>query len=255
MIRINLLGEEAVSDNSGNGLIAGYVGSLVLTVLLCLFFRMSIAADISAFTQERDGLERDLRILKQTTSEVRELEKRRDDLKAKLTVIALLKKSKAGPVRVMDSINNAIPERAWVLDVKEKARDMTIQGMALDNISVSDFAKQLMASEFFQNVEIIETKSATWKDATVRQFIIKARVNYAGRIIPVEAAAQSADAAVSLVLPSSVLTSSSVESASGGLGGSESSQTSSATLSAVGASAPSEIGQASSAAVADGGRS
>jgi len=249
VIRINLLGEETVSGNSGNGLIAGYVGSLVLTVLLCLFFRMSIAAEISAFTQERDGLERDLRILKQTTTEVRELEKRRDDLKAKLTVIALLKKSKAGPVRVMDSINDAIPERAWVLDVKEKARDMTILGMALDNISVSDFAKQLMASEFFQNVEIIETKSATWKDATVRQFTIKARVNYAGRILPLGAAAQSADASVSSAVSVAAVP------ASGGLGGNDSPRANSTSPSGVASSIGSEIGQASSAAVADGGRS
>jgi type IV pilus assembly protein PilN len=203
MIRINLLGEETVSDNSGQGLIACYAGSLVLAVLLCLFFRISIAEEITEYKQTRDALERDLRILKQTTAEVRELEKRRDELKAKLTVIALLKKSKAGPVHVMESINNAIPERAWVVDAREKGRDMTIQGMALDNISVSDFAKQLMASEFFQNVEIIETKTALWKDATIRQFTIKARVNYAGRILPATAADQSKPLASTGSAPSS----------------------------------------------------
>jgi type IV pilus assembly protein PilN len=197
MIKINLLGEETVSDTSGHGLIAGYVSSIVLAVLLGFFFRMSIVGEIAEFKQTRDALERDLRVLKQTTAEVRELEKRRDELKAKLTVIALLKKSKAGPVHVMDAINSAIPERAWVLDVREKARDMTIQGMALDNISVSDLAKQLMASEFFQNVEIVETKTAAWKDAMIRQFTIKARVNYAGRILPVDSGSQSAAVASS----------------------------------------------------------
>ena len=185
MIRINLLGEEAVADDSNNALIAGYVGSLVLTALLCLYLHMSVSGEIREFTQQKEGLERDLRVLKQTTNEVHELEKKRDDLKSKLTVIALLKKSKVGPVHVMEAINDAIPERAWVTDVKEKEGEMMIVGLALDNISVSDFVKQLQGSEYFPSVEIVESKSAQWRDAVIRQFSLRSKVNYAGRILPV----------------------------------------------------------------------
>ena len=225
MIRINLLGEDAVSDNSHQGFIAGYVGSLVALVLLCLYLNMSMTGELQDMTQQRDQLDRDLKSLKEATAEVDGLEKRRVELKDKLTVIALLRKSKRGPARVLDEINTATPDRVWITELVEKSGDMKISGKALDPIAITDFSTKLRASEFLPSVRLEKFDSANWKDAELREFSLKLRVNYAGRILPkqasegapadpAEAAASAPTSAAASVPEASSVSSSPTEAAS-----------------------------------------
>jgi type IV pilus assembly protein PilN len=184
MIRINLLGDEARDSNSSQGIIVGYVASLVGLVLLCVYLNISVSGEIAELTQRREQLDRDLRLLKETTAEVQDLEKRRSELKEKLTVIALLRKSKRGPARVLDEINSAIPERLWLTDIQEKGGEMRIVGKALDPIAITDFSTKLRESEFMPHVRLEKFDAANWRDAEVREFALKLKVNYAGRILP-----------------------------------------------------------------------
>lgn len=195
MIRINLLGDEARDSNSAQGIIVAYVASLVGLVLLCVYLNISVNGEISDLSQRREQLDRDLRLLKETTAEVQDLEKRRSELKEKLTVIALLRKSKRGPARVLDEINNAIPERVWLTDVQEKGGEMRIIGKALDPIAITDFSTKLRESEFMPQVRLEKFDAANWRDAEVREFALKLKVNYAGRILPKTPPAPPLDAA------------------------------------------------------------
>lgn len=185
MIRINLLGEEAEVDNSGTLFIAGYLTSLAILIVGAFFFRSTLVSSIDELTRSKQVLEGQLSQLKEVTQEVRDLEKKRDDLKAKLTVIAVLNKNKSGPVRVIDALNMAVPERAWITEVSERDHQMKLVGLALENLTVTTFAKQLGASDYFPKVDIIETKSTEWKGTSIKGFVMQAKVNYSGRVLPV----------------------------------------------------------------------
>jgi Tfp pilus assembly protein PilN len=184
MIRINLLGEEALADNSHNGFIGAYVASLVAIVIFCFYLNISVRSEISELTQRQTQLDRDLSNLKETTAEVAVLEARRSELKEKLTVIALLRKSKRGPARVLDEIINSVPPRVWLTELQEKGGEMSIVGKALDPIAITDFSSKLRESEYFPQVRLEKFDAADWKDAELREFSLRARVNYAGRILP-----------------------------------------------------------------------
>ncbi len=188
MIRINLLGDDAKVDHSHNGFIAGFAGSMVALVILCFYLSLTIGDEVSHLTAKRQLLDRDLRLLKETTAEVQDLEKHRAELKEKLTVIALLRKSKRGPARVLDEINNAVPPRVWLTDIQEKGGEMRIVGKALDPIAITDFSTKLRESEFMPQVRLEKFDAANWRNAELREFSLKLRVNYAGRILPKESA-------------------------------------------------------------------
>lgn len=190
MIKINLLGDETIIDHSSIYWLAGYVASVAACFAVFFYLNSSITGSIDDLRGQEQSLEAQLNRLKATTKEVRDLEAKKEELRDKLAVIAILKRSKAGPVRVMDDLNLALPERAWLTNVKERDGRLRIQGLALDNQTIAGFMKELEGSDYFSAVDLVETKRAQWKGVRITSFILQAKVNYAGQIVP---EAQAAD--------------------------------------------------------------
>jgi len=67
------------------------------------------------------------------TREVRDLEKKRAELQAKLRVIDDLKQKRVGPVRMLEDLSTATPQKLWIVQFNEVNGLATITGMALDN--------------------------------------------------------------------------------------------------------------------------
>lgn len=188
MIRINLLGEPESEDNTAILWISGYAVSVLVLLIFCFYLSTSLDAEIQNVTFEQNSLQGQLDRLKETTKEVRELEAKKAELKEKLVIIALLKRNKVGPVRVMDSINVAMPARAWLLGLNERANLMRVSGMALDNQTITTLMKELENSEFFEAVDLVESKKSAWQGVEIQQFILQTKVRYAGNILQAEAA-------------------------------------------------------------------
>ena len=137
MIKINLLGEEV--DRSGLYLLQliGFLGMIALTLGGCYLMKSGKSNHLAELKDEKSQLEIKLARLKKQTKEAEDLEEKKQFLKDKLTTIATLKANKYGPVRMMDDINGAIPERAWLKEITEKNRDLILTGVALDNQTVA----------------------------------------------------------------------------------------------------------------------
>lgn len=154
MIKINLLGDDTGIDNSWKFFLAGYV----LSVVVCLFFFFSLYTDITNEVTDKtrrvEDQTRRLNNLKEKTREVRELEKKKKTLHDKLALIARLKKSKIGPVRVMDDLNVAVPSQVWLRRIEEKGDVMRIKGRSLTNDDIARFLGNLEQSDYFDKVEL-----------------------------------------------------------------------------------------------------
>ena len=174
MIKINLLGEEI--DRSGLYLLQfiGFLGALALAIGACYAFQSGRNSHLAELESRKSQLEIKLARLKKETKEAEELEEKKQFLKDKLTTIATLKANKYGPVRMMDDINGAIPERAWLKEVTEKNKELELKGVALDNQTVSSFMVDLENSPFFKNVDLGESVEIVKDDVKLRNFVIKA---------------------------------------------------------------------------------
>ncbi len=180
MIRMNLLGEEVRKDSSGALWIGGFVLSIVVYAVVCLLLYSDITSTQVALEEEVEGLDRQLQQIRKTTKEVRDLEAKRAELNEKLAIIANLKQSKLGPVRVLDDLAQATPERAWIVDFREKGSVLQLTGFALDLPTISTFTRQLEDSAFFYDVDLVEAKQVIREGAKIQSFVLQAKLSYSG---------------------------------------------------------------------------
>jgi type IV pilus assembly protein PilN len=117
------------------------------------------------------------------------LDKKRTELKAKLETIAMLERQRTGPVHVLADLSTATPDKLWLTDATEVGGSMTLSGKGLDNQTIAGFMRNLAASRYFSNVDLVETKQVEDGLAKLKQFSIKASVIYAGRPAPGQSAA------------------------------------------------------------------
>ena len=206
MIKINLLGEVKTRDHSAVLFLAGWAGALVLLAVVMFVVHESTGSQIADLKGETELMETQLKNLKEKTKSVADLEKRKQELDDKLKIIALLKKSKNGPVRVLDDLNLSVPERSWLTGVQESENVLRISGFAVDNQTVATFMKDLANSEYFERVDLVESKQATKDAVKLRAFTLDAKINYAGKpkATPAPAASPAAKDAVSSSSASSV---------------------------------------------------
>ena len=182
MIKINLLGNDTAIDNTGYFVLAGYVLSLVVSLVACFFVYSSTSAAVVALTGEKESSTAALARLQETTKDVKDLQKKKDELNSKLLVIAKLKRSKVGPVHVLDDLNMALPEKSWLTEIKEASNIMKVGGYALDNQTLAVFMKDLAASDYFDEPDLVETKQSTVKGVKINLFTLQAKINYAGKL-------------------------------------------------------------------------
>lgn len=154
MIKINLLGDETVIDSSKRLLLLGFAGSVLVVVALLWGIHLQLSAIVDEQVAEQVALDGKLKALQEQTKAVAELEKKRDDLAQKVRVIARLKLSKRGPVRLLDDLNVLMPPKVWITSLRETGGALAIQGIGLDNPTLAEYMKSLEASEYFRDIKL-----------------------------------------------------------------------------------------------------
>jgi type IV pilus assembly protein PilN len=123
------------------------------------------------------------------TREVHDLEKKRTELQAKLKVIDELKQKRVGPVRVLEDLSSATPQKLWLVSFSETNGQATITGMALDNQTIATFMRALQNSPYFYDVDLVETSQSEPVRGVLggdtgmvfKKFIVKSQVDYLGK--------------------------------------------------------------------------
>lgn len=198
MIKINLLGETRKIDPTRGFWILGVLVGAVVAVVSGGLYYMSLSADITDLRSENELLQAQLTNIKKVTKQVSDLDKSRKELTEKLKVISILKRSKVGPVRLLDDINLSIPERSWLATMKESESSLTITGMALDNQTVATFMRDLAKSDYVENVDLVESRNAKKDGQEIKSFTLNAKIAYAGKAVAAAlAAAEAAEKAKS----------------------------------------------------------
>jgi type IV pilus assembly protein PilN len=178
MIKINLIGDRTSSDFNAHFQVAIFALSLAIVIIFGWTYAAHLDYDIAYLKQSDSILRAHLSELKKQTKTVRDLEKKREVLRSKLAVIDDLKKRKVGPVKVLDQLNSAIPEKSWLLEVRDKGGVLRIDGLALDNQTIADFINQLEKSALFQRVDLLEARQEEVRGVKMKHFAVSAKITY-----------------------------------------------------------------------------
>jgi len=133
------------------------MGGVVLGVHL--FFRQQIDH------QERrnDFLEQQIAALDKKIEEIRDLEREKERLLARMDIIQKLQSSRPEIVHVMDTIVNTLPEGVFYTEVSQKGSRFSLKGTAQSNARVSSLMRSLEESQWFENPNLVEIKANTQK--------------------------------------------------------------------------------------------
>jgi type IV pilus assembly protein PilN len=156
------------------------IGSLALglTAVLILGVYVYQWRQAAGLEKELAEIRKELEVLNTKAKDVAELQKRIKEFQGKNQVIEDINKKKSGPVRVMESLSVATPSALWLTEFKEVGGDLTITGVAADNITIAEFLKALASFAYFSNTELVETTQTDQKGMPPRRFLIKSRLSY-----------------------------------------------------------------------------
>lgn len=177
MIRINLLPvkatrrQEAVKTEMA---LAG-VGLLGLIGVFAAL-QVMVNNDLAELETEHDRLSKEITRLKTIAGEVDKAEKIKGDLETKLKVIRDLKKSKTGPVYMLDEIAQATPDRLRLTHLEETKGQLQLSGSALSNEVISQFLSNLEQSRRFENVYLSQITQDEKDGVKLKAFELSAQV-------------------------------------------------------------------------------
>lgn len=161
MIKINLLGEQDAGSADSMMWLAAYCASVVGLILVCIGLYTYINYSISDVNDRVEVAEGQLAKLREKTKEVVDLERRKTELQNMTVAIAGLKKSQEGPVKLLDDLNLAMPERLWFTTASLKSNLMHLEGIALTDESIVEFVQKLRESPYFDNVKLVDRLTST----------------------------------------------------------------------------------------------
>lgn len=182
MIKINLLPEEQRKREDRRisdpllGVVAVFAALLIISAL-----HLWKVNQIENAKARLARINREVKELEQVKAKVEEYKAKTEELRARLNLIEVLEGNRNGPLFVMDSLADAIPERAWLDKLSEKNFSAVLEGVAWNEKTVADFMRQLQASPYFQSVELKEIKTKKFRDMPLKTFKIQAQLNYSGK--------------------------------------------------------------------------
>ena len=130
--------------------------------------RVATEASISTAEMRMEKLKDAMKLLESARQQKAELEER-------LGLIDRLRAAKHAPVRMLDLVNESVTEGLWLLEIKQTATSVTLEGRAVSHTSITDFAQKLQVSGFFKMpVEIVTTLMENVDEANIIRFVLKA---------------------------------------------------------------------------------
>lgn len=167
MIRINLLAVErertkkkAASFGFQFGQKNSALGILVLvgTGLLLGWWFWSLRSQSADLDQQIADAQKETARLQTVINQVAQFEQQRAQLQQRVTLIEQLRKGQTGPVHLLDQVSRNLPESMWLIEMKQTANDVSIEGRCTNLNALSDFVSGLESSNYFERpVEIIDS--------------------------------------------------------------------------------------------------
>ena len=161
MAQINLLPwrEERRQELKRDFLVT--IGLVVaLGVGLLLLADRIVDGNIQYQNARNEHLTDSIKLLDRQVAEIRELQKKRNQLLDRMRVIQELQGNRPIIVRVLDQLVRTVPDGVFYTNLQTKGKTITIRGVAESNNRVSSLMRRLDGSEWLANPNLDAVKAA-----------------------------------------------------------------------------------------------
>ena len=160
MIRVNLLPhrEEARKRRQQQfGVLAGI--SLVLGLLVAGAVWLFLDQQVTQQTANVNYMKGEIAKLDKQIEEIRKIREETASLLAKKQVVEGLQSNRSEPVQLLDQLLRQLPEGVYLKAIKQTGAKVNIAGYAQSNARVSTLMRNLGASPYLENPELVEIKA------------------------------------------------------------------------------------------------
>ena len=133
---------------------------LALGVGLILLADRIVNGQIDYQNARNQYLTENIKILDKQVAEIRELQKRRNQLLDRMRVIQELQGNRPIIVRVLDQLVRTVPDGVFYTNLSTKGTTISISGTAESNNRVSSLMRRLDASDWLANPNLDKVKAA-----------------------------------------------------------------------------------------------
>jgi type IV pilus assembly protein PilN len=164
MARINLLPwRENLRAEQQREFLVMAGGTVVITLLLGLYTHLHINGMITDQEERNAFLQREITALDERIEEIKELEKTKARLLARMEVIQELQSSRPEAVHLFDELVKTTPDGAFLTKIKQQGKMVELDGRAQSNARVSAYMRNVEGSDWIGTpvLQVIENKDKT----------------------------------------------------------------------------------------------
>jgi len=176
MIHINLIDSGSSRRLSEATEVGIGVGVAVLSVGLGLFLHAGLSNDYSEALELKRAKEITLSAIAEKSKRANELIEKEALLEERIKSINLVKTKKQLPVRLVDELTKIIPDRCWLKSLKQNGGVIELEGIAVDNQTVSEFMLKLDQSDYFGTTNLVFSQQQVVQGVELKQFALSVEV-------------------------------------------------------------------------------
>lgn len=197
MIRINLLSVEKPAAKAGRkfslsaikiGDKAGQIAALFILIgcaAYIVYDYLALSRVDAQLHEELVAARAEKLRLQPILLEVERFESRKRELQQRVTLIEELRRNQPGPVHMLDQVSRSLPDRLWLVDLKQTGDDIQLDGKTSSLTSLADLVANLEASGYFARpVEILSSEEERANDNDLIKFSVKATFRMPGQKAP-----------------------------------------------------------------------
>lgn len=171
MIRINLLPHRAEAKKARREQFYTYAGLVSLLGLLIVFLVYTmIGGAISSQEDTNDFLKREIAVLDKQLDQIKRLKEQTQALLARKQVIENLQRDRGETVYLLSELVKQVPEGIYLKSVKQDGLRVDIVGNAQSNARISALMRNLDASPWLENPQLVESKAIVLNGRRVNEF-------------------------------------------------------------------------------------
>jgi len=174
MTRINLLPwRETLRKEQQRQFISVAAGASILMAVIIFYVHIHIGGLIDAQTARNNFLEKEIALVDEKITEIKQLETEKQQLLARMNIIQQLQSRRPEIVHIFDEMARSVPDGIYLTSIKQLGESLAIEGVAESNARVSAFMRNLDASKWFTNPGLIVIESKEKENVRTSRFTLK----------------------------------------------------------------------------------
>lgn len=176
MTRINLLDWRAERRELRRRQFMAMLGVAAAVGVIVVLIGSAVMSQSLSYQQQRNRfLHQQIADIDKQIKEIQDLEKVKASLLSRMKIIESLQQSRSATVHFFDEIVNTLPDGVYLTGIKQNGKDVTIDGVAESNGRVSAYMKNLDASPWFQDPQLVVIKTGEANRQRNSQFTLRVK--------------------------------------------------------------------------------